>query len=487
MRISWVVPVLVLALSGQTPPMPVPVTILQFERARSLGDGALARALASPDEAIAARAALAIGRTKLPAGESLLLDASSDPRVGVRAMSVYGLGLMATGNAAAHILAAMHDPSSAVRLAAVDALDRYEAAHVLRGEETSAESSLAGALAGDGDVLVRGRAAIALSEFANGPRGDAASRALLSSFATEKNAGVRERVMWTIFRGYPIRVPREILVGALRDSDEVVRIEAVRALGRVKNRDAVAALQPMLDDPSWRVQEQAAESIRQLNGQALTDHWTAIPAGIHLPPTRPDSLAGISALPRVGPASTPAAPAAPAAILNPSIDPQSAADMAGPARGAHPRVRVVTTQGNLYVTLYPEWAPLTVENFLNVAGDGYYDNNRWFRIVPDFVVQTGDPTDNGDGDAGYTIGAEENPIDQHSYVISMGLNYTDPPDAHAIRDSAGTQYYITLSPQYHLDRDFTVFGQVTSGFDVLARLIESDRILRIERLPDVTL
>jgi cyclophilin family peptidyl-prolyl cis-trans isomerase len=57
----------------------------------------------------------------------------------------------------------------------------------------------------------------------------------------------------------------------------------------------------------------------------------------------------------------------------------------------------------------------------------------------------------------------------------------------AMRDSAGTQYYITLSPQLHLDRDFTVFGQVSSGFNVLAHLVQSDRIIRVERLPDVIL
>ncbi len=173
-------------------------------------------------------------------------------------------------------------------------------------------------------------------------------------------------------------------------------------------------------------------------------------------------------------------------ILRP-LDPTTAEAMSGPAPGPHPRVRIVTTKGNLYVTLFPEWAPLTVENFLNLANRGYYDRNRWFRIVPDFVVQTGDPHGNGNGDAGYAIGAEENPIVQDSYAISMGMNYTNGPNAHAIRDSAGTQYYITLSPQLHLDRDFTVFGRVTSGFDVLGRLVESDRVLRVERIADQNL
>ncbi|MBV8368936.1 MAG: peptidylprolyl isomerase [Candidatus Eremiobacteraeota bacterium] len=152
--------------------------------------------------------------------------------------------------------------------------------------------------------------------------------------------------------------------------------------------------------------------------------------------------------------------------------------------GPHPRVRIGTTKGPIVVRLYPEWAPLTVANFLNLVDRGYYDNLRWFRIVPDFVVQTGDPHDDGEGDAGYMIPAEENPLEQRSGVISMGLNYTDPPDAHAIRDSAGTQFYITLSPQLHLNRDFTVFGEVESGFSTLGRLIELDRMTRVERLPD---
>jgi cyclophilin family peptidyl-prolyl cis-trans isomerase len=68
----------------------------------------------------------------------------------------------------------------------------------------------------------------------------------------------------------------------------------------------------------------------------------------------------------------------------------------------------------------------------------------------------------------------------------MGLNY-DPKTNTPLRDSAGSEYYITLSPQYHLNNDFTVFGTVTSGFDVLGRLVESDKVVRVERISDVTL
>ncbi len=157
------------------------------------------------------------------------------------------------------------------------------------------------------------------------------------------------------------------------------------------------------------------------------------------------------------------------------------AQLTGPASGPHPRVAIVTTQGTITLVLYPEWAPSTVASFLNLAKTGYYNNNRWFRIVPDFVVQTGDRTNTGDGDPGFTIPAEENPIEQDSGVISMGLEYDKNG---AKRDSAGSQFYITLSPQLHLDLAFTVFGHVETGFDVLGRLLESDKIITIQRLPD---
>ena len=100
--------------------------------------------------------------------------------------------------------------------------------------------------------------------------GDYASRELRRAYASERNDDVRWHIMWTIFRGYAIRVPRPILTAALRDRSELVRIEAVRAYGRLRNKDAIPALLPLTRDPSWRVQLQALESIRALEGKAQT-------------------------------------------------------------------------------------------------------------------------------------------------------------------------------------------------------------------------
>jgi peptidyl-prolyl cis-trans isomerase B (cyclophilin B) len=456
-----------------------------------LGNGALARFLSSCDRAVAIRAALAIGRTKKSAGIPLLTKAYATARdVGLRAMSVYGLGLIGAMGATQPVLTALlHDRAGAVQVAALDATDRLETAHMLTVAQERQAGRRVRELLGVGDVIVRGRAATALEAFHGSPFAQDVVGTLARAYAREPDSYVRWHIVWTLFRAYAKRAPVETLQAALHDRAELVRVEAVRAFGRRGDKSALALLQPLTDDPSWRVQEQTLEAINALQGKPATAHLKAIPAGVHTPAPEPDKFASLQALPRQEPSRQgsmpkPQKPVPDAISTTTKLDPTTIALMTGPAKGPHPRVRLVTTQGNIYLELFPEWAPLTVENFLNLAQSRYYDNNPWFRIVPDFVVQTGDPTGDGNGDAGYTIPAEENPIEQNSYIISMGMNYTDPPNAHAIRDSAGTQFYITLSPQLHLNRDFTVFGRVIGGTDVLGRLIESDKIIRAERIPD---
>ena len=171
-------------------------------------------------------------------------------------------------------------------------------------------------------------------------------------------------------------------------------------------------------------------------------------------------------------------------ILEPPLNPTTAALMNGPMPGPHPRVKVDTSAGSFVLRLYPEWAPFTVARLpVTRQSRGYYDGNRWFRIVPDFVVQTGDHTNTGDGSAGFAVPAEENPVEQRSGIISMGLDYDEKTNTPK-RDSAGSQFYITMSPQLHLNRDFTVFGEVQSGFDVLPHLLEADKIIAASQIAD---
>jgi peptidyl-prolyl cis-trans isomerase B (cyclophilin B) len=455
--------------------------LVELESSRTFSDE-LTAALASGDARLAGRAALALGRTEDPRAAGPLRNATAAQDVSLRALALYGYGLLAAKTPLESKVVAekLRDSAGTVRIAAIDAAWRARSA---KNPGSAALSvPLLSLLTRDADPIVRARAATALSGWSDAPDARTIAARLDRAFTQETSPTVRWHEAWTLRRAFaPYTAPSTIRAG-LTDRDELVRIQFADLVARRKNLSALAQLHPLLKDPSWRVREQAYESIKVLAGLQRTDHLGAIPAEIETPKPSPENTE--APLPRPTGLGAPRKPTASDARLDLPVTPTTTAHMDGPMPGPHPRVRIGTTKGTLVVRLYPEWAPLTVANFLNLVDRGYYDNLRWFRIVPDFVVQTGDPHDDGEGDAGYMIPAEENPLEQRTGVISMGLNYTDPPNAHAIRDSAGTQFYITLSPQLHLNRDFTVFGEVESGFSNLGRLVESDRMTKVERLPD---
>jgi peptidyl-prolyl cis-trans isomerase B (cyclophilin B) len=442
---------------------------------------------------IAARAALAIGRTKRPEGAAPLrahIDAA-DPSV--RALVTYGLGLLGDAASAPQIRAlARSDPSSAVRYAAVDALGRIGAANPAAATQNVAGLLLAVARS-DADPVVRGHAAAQLDPFTKSEGAPRIAAALEQIEIRERDSGVRWHAAWMLFRGYAKFADFNFLTREAHDRDELVRVETVRALGRRKELAAIAVVRPLLHDPSWRVQLEAGEALRRLTLELPTQHLKTFPAGLHRPDVHAPPSTSDFPLPRTYESDKPVAAALPTAspkaapadpqgfALGGPLMPQTASDMDGPIAGPHPRVLLRTTVGDVVVRLYPEWAPSTVANFLARVDDGYFNGNRWFRIVPDFVVQTGDPTNTGDGDPGYTIPAEENPIEQRAGIIAMGLDYENGGPK---RDSAGTQFYVTLSPQLHLDRAFSVFGEIESGFTVLANLTESDGIETATRIAD---
>jgi cyclophilin family peptidyl-prolyl cis-trans isomerase len=453
--------------------------IAAAERTRSLDGGKLAAYL-DQDAPVAARAALAIGRTKDSAGIPSLRAhlRAADPAV--RAMVVYALGLLADRGSLSPIeTLTRNDSNSAVRYASVDAVGRIAA-----GDPKASAGSANGLLTvlrRDADPIVRAHAAANLDVFRAVAGAQQIAFALQRAFKGEGDVDVRWHVMWTLSRGYAPLTSRAFFKAALRDRSDLIRLEAARGIGRRDDATAIPLLMPLLADSSWRVQEEAAEAIRRLEGIPLTEHLTALQEGLHLPPVPHVPEESASPLPRPTSTAKPGVPATDDARFTPPLLPTTAALMNGPMPGLHPRVRVATTQGTFVLRLYPEWAPYTVANFLNLTNAGFFDGNRWFRIVPDFVVQTGDPKNTGDGDAGYSIGAEENPVEQRAGIISMGLDYKD---GKPLRDSAGSQFYITLSPQLHLDRDFTVFGEVESGFDVLPHLVEADKMVHVEQITD---
>ena len=135
-----------------------------------------------------------------------------------------------------------------------------------------------------------------------------------------------------------------------------------------------------------------------------------------------------------------------------------------------------TAKGTIVLDLFDEAAPNTVANFEKLANSGYYDGIRFHRVIPNFVIQGGCPNTKpgatgrpGTGGPGYTIKCETagNPHKHGTGSLSM---------AHAGKNTGGSQFFITHSPQPHLDGVHTVFGQVKTGQDVVNAIREGDEI-----------
>ncbi len=126
---------------------------------------------------------------------------------------------------------------------------------------------------------------------------------------------------------------------------------------------------------------------------------------------------------------------------------------------------IETKKGNIELVLFEEDAPNTVANFEELANKGFYDGLTFHRVIPDFVIQGGCPKGNGTGGPGYTIKCEINENKHVRGAMSM---------AHAGKDTGGSQFFITHSPQPHLDGVHTVFGKVTNGMSVVNSIQETD-------------
>ena len=137
-----------------------------------------------------------------------------------------------------------------------------------------------------------------------------------------------------------------------------------------------------------------------------------------------------------------------------------------------PQVTIESDRGNVVVELLPLEAPLTVAAFLALVDRRYFDGSRWHRVVPNFVVQAGDPRGDGWGGPGFVLRDEVNPTRYE--VGTMGMALSGP-------DTGGSQFFITHAPQPHLDGTYTVFARVIAGFDVLAAIAQGDRIRSIHR------
>lgn len=138
----------------------------------------------------------------------------------------------------------------------------------------------------------------------------------------------------------------------------------------------------------------------------------------------------------------------------------------------------IENYGTIEIELYPEYAPNTVANFVNLIESGFYDGNNFHRLAKGFVLQGGDPTGTGAGGPGYTIKGEfnkngytKNTLSHETGVISMARNGIS-------MDSAGSQFFIVLSEsaKYSLDNMYAGFGKVTKGMDILKEIEANEEV-----------
>lgn len=496
--------------------------LLSAARLRPFPTSAITPWLASPDSAMAWRATYALGRARSAAAVRPLLALSGSPMSAVREQAARGIGRAVAGDSlgdSAFVLLTTLIRDSVTRV-------RVNAARSLATYGGRARASLLPALR-DGDAGVRLTAAQSLGsvlDSTSAPWLDALTEdtALVFQSAILDAAASRRVVLpmakaWRSSSDWHRRVAAlaveahgtadsiaQRLRAWLRDGDPRVRAAAASALATVLDSaltadTARAILRVALADPDVFVRAAALGGLTRRSSAA--DLELAIDAYARSRDDR-DADARLafwplvdSALARVGDMLPESTRRRLAALLRPS-DPLERiaashisrfaawADSSGRARtltwyeararevSYHPQrtARVETDRGVMTVALYAWDAPLTVFNFRRLADRHYFDGQRFHRVVPNFVVQAGDPRGDGNGGPGYAIRDE---INLHHYGRgTLGMALSGP-------DTGGSQFFIAHSPQPHLDGGYTVFGQLQRGYDTLDRIVQGDRIVRV--------
>jgi len=268
---------------------------------------------------------------------------------------------------------------------------------------------------------------------------------------------------------------REVYETRLGAADTGVRLGAVEGLAELEDRGAVPALVDALaataNDPDYTVRAAILGAIdtlfpdraRPLLEEALSD------------PVWPVRLRAAELLRARGVDVTAMAEDPEPAWMGPDLTVAERRDLLNPPFS--PVAYLETERGNIEVELAILDAPGTVSNFMMLARQGFYDGQELHRVVPDFVVQGGDPRGDGLGGPFYTIRDE---INQRPYLrgtVGMALDWAD---------TGGSQFFITHSPQPRLDGTYTVFGTVLSGIEILDQIQPGDRLISVRIWDGIT-
>ncbi len=260
---------------------------------------------------------------------------------------------------------------------------------------------------------------------------------------------------------------RTLVDTAFSDPDAGVRASAIEALALLNDSTVLPlmlqAVQKSSGDAAPDVAIAAITAAEKL--RSVPEARAVVEAAYRLPKTLVQRLARRS-LVRLFRADPIAYPAPEYKIARTAADYSALLAEAGKSWKAD----IETARGTFTIRLLGDAAPLTAMNFADLARKKFFDGVSIHRVVPDFVVQDGDPTGTGNGGPGYEIRDENNQAPYGTGTVGMAL---------AGPDTGGSQWFVTLAPQPHLDGTYTVFGEVVVGQDVIERIEQWDRITRV--------
>ena len=405
----------------------------------------------------AIRALSAIGDVaSVPVLTDIVADAEADAVLRVEAMTA--LSTLATADSVDLLLELISDPSPAMRSAAIRTLARVDPDTFLaalsgldRDPEWTVRAAEVGALAtlpqtrgearlrilqdDDDSRVVSAVLAARIASRAPGVEAILIERLGLDDFSARASAARGLAQLGTVAS---VSSLVEAYEAALGDATYVARTAILSALAELDPMAARPLLEDALGDRDWAVRVRAAELLRAAGVETDDGAFRPAPAG-----------RAISDAEWFG-------------LVTPRFS---------------PRAYIETDRGVIEIELAIIDAPLTVANFLALARSGFFDGVAIHRVVPDFVAQGGDPRGDGEGGPGYTIRDEINMRPYLRGTVGMAL---DGPD------TGGSQFFITHSPQPHLDGHYTAFGHVVAGMDVVDRLALGDVIQRVRVRDGVT-
>lgn len=433
-----------------------------------LGRGAvgpvLVRAMEDDDIAVRIQALRALATY----GDSTLagaaLDQLTDPSLAVQTEALLALGRLGGGEAAEALRGAARGGEYWVGRAALLGLARVDRAQAIR--------ITAGWITGS-DWRRRHAGAEALAIIG----GDTAL-AWLESLVDDPDERVVGRAYESLIDGDSVAAS-EFARALLRHQDPVVRTLAANQVARaptVADLPALAdAYRLSLSDPIPDAAIAVVEALGALASRGPSQAFAVEDRFLAQVPTCDDYLVRRAAeehLPAAAERWGPAFPVETGRSLEDYREIARRLVLPAELDGERPGLLLETDRGSVEIELYAEDAPLTVTAILELVDRGYFNGHRWHRVVPDFVVQDGDPRGDGWGGPGFSMRDEVNRRRYDAGTIGMALSGPD---------TGGSQFFITLSPQPHLDGIYTVFGTVGVGMDIIQRTVLTDRIRAVRR------